>query len=85
MKISESSKQILTAPLKTWTDEQGRITYRLGDLPIDTRFNLVPGQAIYQVVAYSRSSHTGKRQCRNTATGKIEYINCTKKVYLVSE
>jgi hypothetical protein len=74
----------LTTPLKTWRDQEGREMYRLGDLPIEIQFRLIPDGDIYEVISYPRSSHTGKRQCRSINDNKVQYLNCTKKVYIVS-
>lgn len=74
----------LTAPLKSWNDNQGNAMYRLGDLPIDTKFRLEPTGTLYEPANYPRSMHTGKRQIRNLKTGQVEYHNCTKKVYVFS-
>jgi hypothetical protein len=84
-KISESSKRILTKPLKSWSDQDGNKMYRIGDLPVGVTFALTLDGNIFETINYPKSSHTGKRQCKNNNTGKFEHLNCTKKVYIVSE
>jgi hypothetical protein len=76
---------ILTTPLKSWRDQEGNEMHRLGDLPIDILFTLEPGGQKIKAITYPRSTHTGKRQCQNLETKKYQYINCTQKVYVVSE
>lgn len=73
----------LTAPLKTWSDGKGGILYRLGDLPVGIKFKLAAGGSEYEVISYSRSSRTGKRQVKNMDTKQVVYEYCTKKVYVV--
>lgn len=73
----------LTAPLKVWKDDQGREMHRLGDLPVGVRFKVSDASPILEVISYPRSAHTGKRQCKDIATGKFLYEFCTKKVYVI--
>lgn len=70
--------------LKKWKDAQGRELYRLGDLDNDVRFKLTDDGPCYMTYTYPRSTHTGKRQCMNMSTCKVEYLFCSKKV-IVSE
>lgn len=79
------NKSILTAPLKSWKDENGDTVYRLGDLPVGIKFSKTKGGQANEVISYPRSAHTGKRQCKDLSTGKIFYEFCTKKVYIISE
>lgn len=74
----------LTKPLKSWKDDQGHNLYRLGDLPSGTAFKQQDSEVVYETINYPRSTRTGKRQCVNKETGKVEYLSCSKKV-IVSE
>jgi hypothetical protein len=75
----------LTAPLKSWSDSQGRKMHRLGDLPVGIEFCLEPGGPAKEVISYPRSVHTGKRQCKDMVTGNIYHEFCSKKVYVISK
>lgn len=73
----------LTMPLKTWKDSQGKEMYRLGDLPAGIKFKIIDNGPTLETISYPRSSHTGKRQCKDIEANKFFYEFCTKKVYIV--
>jgi hypothetical protein len=75
----------LTAPLKCWKDTEGRIVYRLGDLPVGVQFRITSQDPILETIDIPRNSRAGKRQCRNTETGVYQYEYCSKKVHVISK